>query len=189
MTTCWAETPGFVTYSGQAMAILEPRPEQIKLIDIAHHLARVCRFGGACNTFYSVADHSVYVSLHVPSHLQKRALLHDAAEAYLGDIISPLKALLPDYQAIEEIWEGVIATAFDLPCLSHPAIKRADLAAVQSERSLLLPKTLIPGEANDLWEAFTAKTSRECGQLSIAPSPTPQVAQERFLHQAQVLGL
>lgn len=79
------------TYSGGKFWPLDPRVEEVHLEDIAHHLSMICRYGGAVSRYYSVAEHSVLVSLYVPPEYAKEALLHDAAEAYVGDLVRPLK--------------------------------------------------------------------------------------------------
>lgn len=79
------------TYSGGQFWPLDPRVEEVHLADIAHPLAMTCRYGGHVRWFYSVAEHSVLVSLYVPPEYAKEALLHDASEAYVGDLIRPLK--------------------------------------------------------------------------------------------------
>ncbi len=89
------------TYSGSQFWPLDPRSEEIHLADIAHHLAMTCRYGGAVTTFYSVAEHAVLVSLHVPSWCAQEALFHDAAEAYVGDLVRPLKHQ-PELKAFRE---------------------------------------------------------------------------------------
>ena len=70
-----------------------PRPSDINIDDIAHALANTCRWGAACSQFYSVAEHSIEVAHRVNDNLKLCALLHDAAEAYLGDIPTPRKAV------------------------------------------------------------------------------------------------
>lgn len=82
------------TYSGGWFWPLDPRALEVKLLDIAHHLAMLCRWTGAVRSFYSVAQHSVLVSREVPPELKGAALLHDAAEAYLGDDARPMKPFL-----------------------------------------------------------------------------------------------
>ena len=73
---------------------LDPRPEEVRIEAIAHQLGNLCRFNGACKVFYSVAQHSVLVSYLVSKRYALAGLLHDAAEAYLGDVIRPLKRFL-----------------------------------------------------------------------------------------------
>lgn len=87
--------------SGVLFDLTNPAGSPMSLQDIAHGLGRVCRFAGQTNRFYSVAEHCFHVARLVPVELARVALLHDASEAFIGDVTRPLKALLPDYQAIE----------------------------------------------------------------------------------------
>ena len=90
----------------------DPVARQIDVIaleDIAHGLAYQCRFNGQTKTFYSVAQHCLMVADLVSDELRAAALLHDAAEAYLGDMVKPLKALIPDYGSIESAVSELIA--------------------------------------------------------------------------------
>ena len=80
--------------------------------DIAHGLAFQCRFNGQTGTFYSVAQHSLMVMSLVPEELQFAALLHDAAEAYLGDMVKPLKNLFPECSRIEAHVMSIIGQCF-----------------------------------------------------------------------------
>lgn len=82
------------TFTGRAFNLCDPTPDMVCIEDIAHHLAMVCRWAGATTDFFSVAQHSVLVSKIVPPVLQRWALLHDAAEAYVGDVTRPLKVLM-----------------------------------------------------------------------------------------------
>ncbi len=79
------------TFTGARFSPLRPDPALVRVADIAHSLAYTCRYRGHCSRYYSVAEHSVLVSRYVPSHLALEGLLHDAAEAYLGDVPRPLK--------------------------------------------------------------------------------------------------
>lgn len=127
----------FVTSSGRQFWPLDPRPEHVDFGDIAHALSHVCRYGGHCLHFYSVAQHSVHVSRLVPGHLARHALMHDAAEAYVGDVVRPLKRSLTDYAAIEERVAAAIAERFHLRELSlsdQAIIKHADNVALVTER-------------------------------------------------------
>lgn len=91
------------TYTGIQFYPLDPRIEEIDIRDIAKALAFICRFTGHSKSFYSVAEHSVRCAMYItknfrehPRHLEikKAALLHDAAEAYIGDFSRPLKRSL-----------------------------------------------------------------------------------------------
>lgn len=128
----------FQTHTGRAFWPTSPMIEDIDIRDIAHALSMLCRFNGHVKFFYSVADHSVRVSKIVPRSLALTGLLHDASEAYLGDMIRPLKLEMPEYRAAEERLERLIAKRFGLEFPWHPDIKNADLVLLRTERRDLL---------------------------------------------------
>lgn len=126
----------FNTGTGKLISLKNPKPEAICISDIAAALSKICRFGGHSSHFYSVAQHSVLVAALAPEWARKEALLHDAAEAYLGDVIKPLKVILGDvYAAMEERFEAAIAEKFGLK--TDPEIKdlvkHFDLMALELE--------------------------------------------------------
>jgi len=130
----------FTTYTGKKFYPVDPHPDDICIWDIAHALARICRFGGHVQEFYSVAQHSVLVSDDCSS-APLQALLHDATEAYVGDVVRPLKYALPDYIVIEErVWEAV-CEKFGMQKLMHPHVKISDNKALMTERRDLLTPT------------------------------------------------
>lgn len=103
------------TYSGTYVSLINPEPEDIHLTDIAHGLSNTCRFGGHTKEFFSVAEHCIKVADMLPQELKLAGLLHDASEAYVGDIPTPLKALIPAFKDIEMKFHHAIAERFDVP--------------------------------------------------------------------------
>ncbi|MES2299219.1 MAG: phosphohydrolase [Pseudomonadota bacterium] len=135
-------TPYVSTFSGNRFYPLEPRIDHVAIEDIAHGLAYQCRFNGQTCEFYSVAQHSLIVASLVPPPLQFAALLHDAAEAYLGDMVKPLKVLLPEFAEIEDKVSAIIARTFAIDFSNYAPIKRADLVALATEKRDLMPHSV-----------------------------------------------
>lgn len=131
-----------LTATGRLIDVLHPDPALICIEDIARALSRQCRFNGSCRQFFSVAEHSWLVSV-VAEQLEPcdplQALLHDSAEAYLGDVITPLKNTMPDYRDLEEVWLKVIAEALDFHYPLLPSTVEADAILVQREGVALVP--------------------------------------------------
>lgn len=125
------------TYIGGQFWPLDPRADDVNLIDIAHALSNTCRYGGHSARFYSVAEHSVYVSRIVPS---LEALLHDAAEAYspFGDVPRPIKHAVPWVVPIEDRIEQAIAEHFGLPWPWSRDVKVADCMLLADEKAALM---------------------------------------------------
>lgn len=123
--------------SGGFVDFLDIPKSQFTIGDIAHNLSRVCRFTGAVEKFYSVAQHSVLVSYAVEKEHALAALMHDASEAFTSDLNSPLKALIPRYKEIELEVEEEIFKRFGLPFPMHPSIKAVDTAILQAENYYL----------------------------------------------------
>lgn len=132
-------TPYVSTFLGNRFYPLVPRIDRVAIEDIAHGLAYQCRFNGQTQRFYSVAQHSLVVASLVPTDLRLAALLHDAAEAYLGDMVKPLKVLLPEFATIEDAVTGIIARTFDIDFSDYGPIKQADLIALATEKRDLMP--------------------------------------------------
>lgn len=118
---------------------VEPNAGQIYIRDIAKALSKQCRFNGHCSHFYSVAQHSIHVAELAPPELKVAALLHDAAEAYMGDIPTPLKKLLPEYKQMEIRVEKVIFECYGVPYEKIFDIKRFDLILLATEKRDLMP--------------------------------------------------
>ena len=136
-----APGPYLQTVSGKWVNPLDPDPEQFDIEDIARALGNLCRFGGHCRTFYSVAQHSVIVSQLVEERGGDAedvfaALMHDAAEAYLGDMPHPLKhrsALGAAFKEAERELEAAIEAHFAIKA-DVPEVKCADRALLATER-------------------------------------------------------
>lgn len=118
--------PTILLHSGVYFDFESPETSTITIGDIAHALSNICRFTGHVRRFYSVAEHSVLASYLVPPEDAFAALMHDAAEAVLGDVSKPLKSLLPDYKRIERRVERAIFAKFGLPDKLPASVKAAD---------------------------------------------------------------
>lgn len=114
------------TFTGKVFDITILDPETICIEDIAHALAHTARFGGHLDKLYSVAQHSCHVAAHVSKENKLAALLHDASEAYIGDMPSPFKKLMPDYQKIEDRIMSAIALKFGFEYPLPKEVKAVD---------------------------------------------------------------
>jgi len=136
-----APGPYLQTVSGRWLNPFDPDPDQLDIGDIARALANLCRFGGHSRVFYSVAQHSVIVSELVEERGGDAedafaALMHDATEAYLGDMPHPLKhrsALGEAFRAAEGDLERAIRARFRIKP-EVPEIKLVDRALLATER-------------------------------------------------------
>lgn len=134
--------PGWIqTYTGKIIYPADPDPELICLEDVAHALAMLCRYIGHPNQFYSVAQHSCLVSDHVSVENTCWGLFHDAAEAYLGDLSSPVKRMLPDFRVLEERLLIAIAEKFNLPGDLPDEVKDVDELIRATEVEALMKPT------------------------------------------------
>lgn len=133
----------FETATGKVVNLEHPSFDMIEMEDIATALSNICRFGGHVETFYSVAQHSVLVALlaiidGAPLNVVQAALMHDAAEAYLGDVIKPLKIKLGDaYREYELEFEDVIFTKFEINEEALQSVKVFDKMALELEYEYL----------------------------------------------------
>jgi uncharacterized protein len=139
------------TFTGRQYWPLDPRADEVHVEDIAHHLAMICRYAGACERFYSVAEHSVHVSYLVPEPLRLRALLHEAPEAYCHDIIRPIKCNLAEYHAIEYgNWRAILERFAISTTDPDGVIKLADNAMLLAEQAALMKPSPQPRAPIDL---------------------------------------
>ncbi len=121
------DSPYLGTYTNKKFHFLEPTTDEICIMDIAHSLSNQCRFNGHTEVFYSVAEHCCIISDLVEAADRDRqevlsGLLHDASEAYLCDIPSPLKPYLTNYMEMERRLEYIIQKKYNiLPKTSYIA--------------------------------------------------------------------
>ena len=176
-----AQGPTVTTISGRALDLLRPNAELLDVHDIALALSRLPRWVGHTRQFYSVAQHSVWVSRWVCAladmpesrELALSGLLHDAAEAYIGDIITPVKRLYPQIIALERAVLEAICQRFGLAWPLPPEVKVADTVAAATEAAQLRP-----GVAHEL----------DCPPLEVALEPmSPELAEAAFLRRFEEL--
>lgn len=129
------------TQSGIEVNLRDPKPEMFDPSDMAYALSMLCRFTGHTARFYSVLEHSCVGSLYVPGPLNLEFMLHDAAEAYTGDLATPLKKELGDYIEIQDRIDRCIRERFGLPSTPSPEVKAMDLRMLATEKRDLIPPT------------------------------------------------
>lgn len=138
--------PAVQTFTGRALYPLSPVASEIAIEDIAHHLAGLNRFGGATLHPYSVAQHSVLVSYCCEPEDALHGLLHDASEAYLGEVVRPLKqlGLMGGYRAIEAQLQVAIYCRFGLSPETPASVKLMDERLAVTEAQDLFPPRSVP---------------------------------------------
>ena len=180
--------------SGRRLDLLDPSPMDVEIEDIAHGLARVARWNGQTigDHAFSVAQHSIVVEeicAHIQPGLEPRwrlaALLHDASEYVIGDMISPFKAALGyDYKLFEERLENAIHIRFGLPAKTPLAIKKlikqADRACAFFEATQLAGFTHV--ESLEFFDAPPVGYG-----LRISPLP-PTQAQAQYIQRYHILS-
>lgn len=152
------------TYSGIYIDVFDPKPSDITIEDIATGLSRQPRWGGQSKVFYSVARHSIEVAQLASKNYKLAALLHDASEAYLGDMPSPIKSRLPDYKQMEENLMKCIAEkfGFQYPLNSEVKLFDAYRLKIEWENVMLASRTVESSfvkDKNDFINLFKVYTS------------------------------
>jgi uncharacterized protein len=163
------------TYTGRKFDLIRPEPEMVCIEDIAHSLAYSSRFNGHLKELYTIAQHSLYVAQLCASQgasatVQLQALLHDAPEAYIGDMVRPLKRLLRIFQMQEDTIHALISNVFNIPEDMPDVIHWADNTMLASEARQLFPAFDPTG-----WEALPDPVTWKITVLS------PADAEEAFL--------
>jgi uncharacterized protein len=132
------------TYTGRAFYPMDPYVEDVDPLDIAHALSLICRYGGHVRRFMSVAEHCVLMSHAVSPQNALWALLHDATEAYVGDMVRPLKHAMPAYRAAEDRLMAVICDRFGIDHACPAEVKVADNRILRDERDALMSAPPLP---------------------------------------------
>jgi len=127
------------TSTGRPFYPFRPEDSEIVIEDVAHALSNLCRFGGHVRQFYSVAQHCVHVSELVEPRFALRGLLHDASEAFLVDVPSPIKVALTRYRELEARVQAAVYQRFGLQGVEEPDVKDADLVLLSTEARDLMP--------------------------------------------------
>lgn len=159
------------TLSGRFFDLLKPEDYDYCIEEIGEALSNICRYTGHVKKFYSVAEHSVLVSHIVPERLALAGLLHDSSEAFVGDVSSPLKKLLPEYRVIEENIQQAIAKHYGFEYPFPEEVHEADKRMYWRERI-----DVAPGPRDRLWHQDLAATRKVQ-----ASGMTPTMAKRYFL--------
>lgn len=170
--------PVSTTYSGTPFYALDPSPFDIRIDDIARALSHLSRFNGHTSRFYSVAEHSVLAAdmaerMGQPVSVQRWALLHDASEAYVGDMIRPLKKAISQFEEIEERVQRAIARRFNLPWPMYPVVKEVDNILCSTEKHQLLPN-----HRGHEWPNMPDPDE----EISLLQDISPETARRAFMH-------
>lgn len=130
---------------GRSLDITCPDTLAIQIDDIALSLSRKCRFGGFTREWFSVAQHSWNVAMHLRAFgatpvVQLQGLMHDAQEAYLGDVATPHKDLFHGFRELEEHLQSVVFDRFSIPWPLDSKVRAVDELMLHSEAEALLPR-------------------------------------------------
>ncbi len=171
--------------AGHYVDLANPDPSTIEVKSIAAALSKVCRFGGHCPKFYSVAEHCIHATAMACSEGYTgdaliAVFLHDAAEAYIGDMVKPLKVTMPQYGEAEQRIEAAIQAAFGVDFAKWmDVIKRFDRAMLKAEKVTMWP------EDTEKWAGFSEIEDRVVKFQFWEPSQ----AEMQFLAMARTLRL
>lgn len=165
--------PWIETFTGKKFNFLDPKPAEIDIRDIAHSLAYTCRYTGHSKRFYSVAEHSILVSYLANDPLA--GLLHDASEAYITDIASPIKPYLSNYKDLEDMIMGRISAVFRFKYPLDADIKDCDATQLKTEAKHLLKSGGIP------WaHKYPTKRAHGIKPMCLGPEEAEKAFLERF---------
>jgi len=171
--------------AGHYVDLSNPTPNMIDIDSIAIALGRICRFGGHCPRFYSVAEHSVHATelarkAGMKTDIMRAVLLHDAAEAYIGDVVKPLKIILPGYAEIERRIEKAIAERFNVDFERYYiSIRTCDRLMLKAEK-----RSMWPNDSHE-WHGFNEIPTADVDFQYYRP----ETAAEVFLNRCVSVGI
>ena len=141
------------TFTGRAFDLANPDPDQVDVVDIAHALSQINRYTGHTTRPYTVAQHCVLISRIVPPEFAFDALMHDAAEAYVGDLSRPLRMLLPDFDGIEHRVRVAVGSALDFDPVIPDVVRDLDTLMLFWERRDLLFRSSWPWPGEGVYDS------------------------------------
>ncbi len=175
------------TFSGKFIEPLSPKWDDLEIEDIAHGLSNICRYGGQSSEFYSVCQHSVYVSYNCRPENALNGLLHDGSEAYLGDVPRPIKhtSQYSFYREVENFLQTMIFQKFGGEdsdgVYETPDIKNADNHLLLIEQKFLFGKPWISVQYSDY-------KYRGDLLMDVFKPWTPRIAEQRFMDRFRELS-
>lgn len=203
------QKPWIQTYNGHQIDLTNPKVEDIDHIDIAHATSLLNRFTGHTTVGFSVAQHQVVGSIMAEvfyptvKWLPQQFLFHDSPEAYVGDVSSPLKSLLPEYRSIENKFRTVIEMKFALS-LEGIWIKTVDLRMLATERNLFMPGNITRAWADEMspfgWSDFKYAVGKKYSNEDVGNATEelwdmlwqpwePEFAEQKFLERMEHLEI
>lgn len=173
---------GMEMLNGQMFNYNDPDVSSIDIQLVADVLSRNCRFAGHVKHFYSIAQHAVNVSLIVALGHEKEALLHDTSEFVTNDMVTPLKAMMPDFRVVEHRIESRLCAHFGVPHPMSPAVKLADLQMLRIERAHLRPND------RSTWKHLEGVPVSSFEQLAIMDELSPREASDLFMKRWELVA-
>lgn len=170
-------------HDGKKFDFTDLKSEDFRIEDIAHALSNICRFGGHSPQFYSVAQHCTIAcrlsyQLDYDEDIQRTALMHDASEAYLGDVVRHIKQRIPFYGNMENSMMRAIAKRFNFMWPLPGMIKTIDADLLETEMVTMW------GDKDMSWRPNYGIPMK----VDISPVP-PYAAKHMFMEEALRLGI
>ncbi len=147
------------TYTGKLVSVQKPDPKDLDPLDMIHAISLSCRFNGHCSRLYTVGEHTLNGDFIIRklagdfAPLRKSWFIHDLTEAYVGDVIRPVKRHLPEFKDIEKVFHKALCEKFGLQgVFNEEGVHQIDNYVVMWEKEYLLPKEVYwPGMPDISW--------------------------------------